>query len=81
MVLGVLDFVRRDELESPARGCANPRSGGQEKLVGRLVEVEGRLVLLVLVQIDGARGDDRREAQRDRDDDLEAGLPGARWGT
>jgi hypothetical protein len=35
------------------------------------MEVEVGLVLLVLVQVDGAGGDDGREAERDRDDDVE----------
>jgi hypothetical protein len=40
------------------------------------VEVEVRLVLLVLVEVDGACGDDGGETERDGDDDLEAALPG-----
>jgi hypothetical protein len=76
VVLGVLDLVRRGELEPPPPRCADPCRGGLEQLVRRLVEVEVRLVLLVLVEVDGACGDDGGEAQRDGDDDLEAALPG-----
>jgi hypothetical protein len=76
VVLGVLDLVRRGELALPSEGCADPRRGGLEQLLRRLVEVEVRLVLLVLIQVDGARGDDGGETERDRDDDLEPASPG-----
>jgi hypothetical protein len=49
-----------------------------QQVVCRVVEVDGRLVLLVLVEKNGAGGEDGGEAEGDRDDDLEPGLPGAR---
>ena len=53
----------------PSRQCQDDGvSGG--------MEVELGLVFLMLVQEDRARGDDRGEAERDGDDDLEPALPG-----
>jgi hypothetical protein len=40
------------------------------------MKVDVGLVLLVLVQVDGAGRDDGRQAERDRDDDLEPAAPG-----
>ena len=77
MVLGPLDLVGRVQLERPAGRASDAGDGGLQQIVGGGVEVDGRLVLLMLVQVDGAGRDDRREAEDDRDDDLQAGLPGA----
>src|SRR4051794_15013398 len=79
MVLRIQDLARRARLERAPSGRADAGGGGVEEAVGRLVEVEVRLVLLVLVEIDGARGDDCGEAERDRNDDLEAALPPGGW--
>src|SRR4051812_27963250 len=79
MALRLQDLARRAHFERVAGGRADARGGGVEEAVGRLVEVQVCLVLLMLVEIDGAGGADGGEAERDRDDYVQPALPLGGW--
>src|SRR5262245_13848757 len=66
---------QRLELSAPRRG--DPDAYGGDEIAGRGVEVLLRLVVLLLVAVDGRGGDDGREPERDRDQDLDSRVPGA----
>jgi hypothetical protein len=75
MVLRVLDLVCGAGLQRSSLRGSEPGGGGRQQSVRRLMKVDVGLVLLVLVQVDGAGRDDGRQAERDRDDDLEPPSP------